>query len=94
MSSFEKTAFAPAVFYPGEVDTPILDHRPNPVSDEKRAAALLPEDIAAAALMVAQMPEPRHCRRYYHFSTPGWSGDSLLSVRLCACVRISKEKIK
>ena len=43
--------------YPGEVDTPILAHRPNPVSDAKRAAALLPEDIAAAAVMVAQMPD-------------------------------------
>lgn len=43
--------------FPGEVDTPILDHRPNPVSAEKRAAALLPEDVAAAALMVAQLPD-------------------------------------
>jgi len=41
--------------YPGEVDTPILDHRPTPVSAEKRAAALQPEDVAAAALMVAQL---------------------------------------
>jgi NADP-dependent 3-hydroxy acid dehydrogenase YdfG len=41
--------------YPGEVDTPILDHRPTPVSTEKRAAALQPEDVAAAALMVAQL---------------------------------------
>ena len=43
--------------YPGEVNTPILEFRPNPVSDEKRAAALLPEDIAAAALMVAKLPD-------------------------------------
>ncbi len=43
--------------YPGEVDTPILNHRPNPVSDAKRAAALLPEDIAAAAYLAAQMPD-------------------------------------
>lgn len=41
--------------FPGEVDTPILDNRPNPVSTDKRAAALQPEDIAAAALMVAQL---------------------------------------
>jgi NADP-dependent 3-hydroxy acid dehydrogenase YdfG len=41
--------------FPGEVDTPILDNRPNPVSAEKRAAALQPEDIASAALMVAQL---------------------------------------
>ncbi len=42
--------------YPGEVDTPILDLRPNPVSPEKRAAALHSEDVAAAALMVARLP--------------------------------------
>ncbi|MDE2831701.1 MAG: SDR family NAD(P)-dependent oxidoreductase [Gemmatimonadota bacterium] len=54
---FREDGIRACCIYPGEVDTPILDHRPNPVSDEKRAAALLPEDIAAAALMVAQMPD-------------------------------------
>ena len=54
---FREAGIRACCIYPGEVDTPILDHRPNPVSDEKRAAALLPEDIAAAALMVAQMPD-------------------------------------
>ena len=42
--------------YPGEVETPILDKRPNPVSAEHRARILQPEDLAAAALMVAQLP--------------------------------------
>lgn len=42
--------------YPGEVETPILDDRPVPVSAEHRARILQPEDVAAAALMVACLP--------------------------------------
>ncbi|MSR30874.1 MAG: SDR family oxidoreductase [Gemmataceae bacterium] len=42
--------------YPGEVNTPILDVRPNPVSEEHRHAILQPVDIAKAALFLAQMP--------------------------------------
>lgn len=42
--------------YPGEVETPILDDRPVPVSAEHRAQILQPEDLAAAVLMVAQLP--------------------------------------
>ncbi len=42
--------------HPGEVDTPILEERPNPVSAEHRARILRPEDVAAAALMVACLP--------------------------------------
>ena len=42
--------------YPGEVETPILDNRPVPVSAEHRARILQPEDVAAAVLMVAQLP--------------------------------------
>jgi NADP-dependent 3-hydroxy acid dehydrogenase YdfG len=45
---------------PGEVETPILDLRPEPVSAERRAAMLQPEDVSAAALMVAKLP-PRAC---------------------------------
>ena len=55
-AEFRETGIRACCIFPGEVDTPILDLRPNPVSDEKRAAALPPEDIAAAALMVAQLP--------------------------------------
>ncbi len=33
--------------YPGEVETPILEQRPEPVSQERRAAMLQPEDVAA-----------------------------------------------
>ena len=42
--------------YPGEVETPILDHRPVPVTAEYRARILQPEDIAAAVVMIASLP--------------------------------------
>ncbi|MBX7165422.1 MAG: SDR family oxidoreductase [Pirellulales bacterium] len=46
--------------YPGEVDTPILEHRPTPVSAERRSLMLQPEDIAEAVLMVACLPPRAH----------------------------------
>ncbi len=42
--------------YPGEVDTPILEQRPTPVSAEQRQAILQPADVAAAALFIATLP--------------------------------------
>ncbi len=42
--------------YPGEVDTPILEVRPQPISEEHRQRILKPEDVAAAALFVATLP--------------------------------------
>jgi NADP-dependent 3-hydroxy acid dehydrogenase YdfG len=42
--------------YPGEVDTPILEARPTPVSAEQRAKILRPDDVAAAVLFVAALP--------------------------------------
>src|SRR5207237_4271892 len=42
--------------YPGEVDTPILEVRPSPVTAEHRASILKPEDVAAAVLFVATQP--------------------------------------
>jgi NADP-dependent 3-hydroxy acid dehydrogenase YdfG len=45
---------------PGEVETPLLELRPNPVGPEHRARILQPEDLAAAALFVASLP-PRAC---------------------------------
>ena len=42
--------------YPGEIDTPILEHRPCPISDAQRAAILKPEDVAEAVLFVASLP--------------------------------------
>lgn len=46
--------------YPGEVDTPILEQRPVPVTAEHRARILQPEDVAAAVLMVAGLPPRAH----------------------------------
>jgi NADP-dependent 3-hydroxy acid dehydrogenase YdfG len=42
--------------YPGEVETPILDDRPVPVSAEHRARILQPEDVAEAVVMIAKLP--------------------------------------
>jgi NADP-dependent 3-hydroxy acid dehydrogenase YdfG len=42
--------------YPGEVDTPIMEVRPTPVSEEQRSKILKPEDVAAAVVFVAMQP--------------------------------------
>jgi NADP-dependent 3-hydroxy acid dehydrogenase YdfG len=42
--------------YPGEVNTPILEVRPEPVSDAHRQRILQPEDVATAVLFVAALP--------------------------------------
>jgi NADP-dependent 3-hydroxy acid dehydrogenase YdfG len=42
--------------YPGEVDTPILEHRPTPVTEEHRQRILKPDDVAQAVLFVASQP--------------------------------------
>ena len=42
--------------FPGEIDTPILEHRPVPVTAEHRAKILQPDDVAACALFVATLP--------------------------------------
>lgn len=41
---------------PGEVDTPILEGRPAPPSDEARSTMMQPEDVAQAILLCAAMP--------------------------------------
>lgn len=46
--------------YPGEVNTPILDKRPVPVSEEHRQSILQPEDVAALVLTIAQLPPRAH----------------------------------
>ena len=46
--------------YPGEVDTPILEHRPQPVSAERRAKMLLPEDVADLVVAIARLPPRAH----------------------------------
>lgn len=46
--------------YPGEVDTPILEHRPQPLTAEQRQKILQPEDVAAAVLFVGALPPRVH----------------------------------
>lgn len=46
--------------FPGEVDTPILENRPQPVSAERKAVMLKPEDVAAVVLTVALLPPRAH----------------------------------
>lgn len=46
--------------YPGEVDTPLLEHRPTPVSEERRAAMLQPSDVAAMIVAIASLPPRAH----------------------------------
>jgi NAD(P)-dependent dehydrogenase (short-subunit alcohol dehydrogenase family) len=43
--------------YPGEVNTPILEARPEPVSDERKRSMLQPEDLARAVLFITTLPE-------------------------------------
>jgi NAD(P)-dependent dehydrogenase (short-subunit alcohol dehydrogenase family) len=42
--------------YPGEVNTPILEARPVPISKERLQTMLQPEDVAAAVLLIATLP--------------------------------------
>jgi NADP-dependent 3-hydroxy acid dehydrogenase YdfG len=45
-----------STIYPGEIDTPILEVRPTPVTAEQRAKILKPEDVAGAIVWVAGLP--------------------------------------
>jgi NADP-dependent 3-hydroxy acid dehydrogenase YdfG len=42
--------------YPGEVNTPILENRPTPVSQEHKDAILQPDDIAAVVVTICRLP--------------------------------------
>lgn len=46
--------------FPGEVNTPILEKRPAPVSEERKAAMLQPEDLGALAVAIACLPPRAH----------------------------------
>ncbi len=46
--------------YPGEVNTPILEQRPNPVSDAHKASILQPEDVGQLIVAIAQLPPRAH----------------------------------
>jgi NAD(P)-dependent dehydrogenase (short-subunit alcohol dehydrogenase family) len=42
--------------YPGEVNTPILQQRPQPIPPEKLAQMLQPDDIGACVVAIAKLP--------------------------------------
>jgi NADP-dependent 3-hydroxy acid dehydrogenase YdfG len=42
---------------PGEVNTPILDKRPTPVSDERKIQMLQAEDVSASVLFICGLPK-------------------------------------
>jgi NAD(P)-dependent dehydrogenase (short-subunit alcohol dehydrogenase family) len=46
--------------YPGEVNTPILVNRPEPVSDERKAAMVQPEDVGDLVAAIAALPPRAH----------------------------------
>ena len=46
--------------YPGEVDTPILDQRPSPVSEEHRSQILQPQHVADLIVAVCSLPPRVH----------------------------------
>lgn len=55
-NEFHEEGIRVTTIHPGEVDTPILDDRPTPVTAEHRNRILKPEDVAAAVVMVANLP--------------------------------------
>lgn len=46
--------------YPGEVDTPLLEQRPRPVSEEHRNRMLQPQDVADVVLTICALPARAH----------------------------------
>jgi NADP-dependent 3-hydroxy acid dehydrogenase YdfG len=42
--------------FPGDINTPILDLRPNPPPPEARAKMLQPEDVAECVMLVVNLP--------------------------------------
>jgi len=52
----EQHGIRSTIISPGDINTPLLDKRPVPVSAEQRTKILQPDDIAAAVLFVATLP--------------------------------------
>ena len=46
--------------YPGEVNTPILENRPVPVSDEQKNKMVQPEDVGKLIATIASLPPRAH----------------------------------
>lgn len=60
MEEERENGFRVTVLLPGMTDTPLLDRRPTPPTPEMRRAALQPDDVAAACMLVMGMPERVH----------------------------------
>ena len=56
-AEFKNRGLRASVVIPGEVDTPILDHRPVNPSAEARATMATAEDVAQAIVLVAELPQ-------------------------------------
>jgi NADP-dependent 3-hydroxy acid dehydrogenase YdfG len=69
---------------PGEVATPILDLRPQPPSAEERRQMLQPEDVAAAVLFAAGMPE--HVCLNEILITPTWNRSQVGAAQAIAAL--------
>ncbi len=46
--------------YPGEVDTPILENRPTPVTEEHRRSMLQPDEVTELVMAVLNLPKNVH----------------------------------
>jgi NADP-dependent 3-hydroxy acid dehydrogenase YdfG len=46
--------------FPGEVNTRLLDQRPQPVSAARKAAITQPEDVADVVVAIAALPARTH----------------------------------
>ena len=68
--------------YPGEVNTPILENRPVPVSDERKAAMVQPEDFAELVVAIACL-HPRPMSRKSRSSRPYRSSVDPFGSRWC-----------
>ncbi|MBU2867890.1 SDR family oxidoreductase [Pacificibacter marinus] len=55
-----KNGIRATVILPGMTETPLLEKRPSPPTEEMRAKALQPEDIAEACMFVMGLPERAH----------------------------------
>jgi NADP-dependent 3-hydroxy acid dehydrogenase YdfG len=67
------------VFLPGEVATPILDQRPNPVGPEERARMVQPEDCADLILYIAQLPKRLTMNEV--MLSPTWNRSYVAAIR-------------